>query len=286
MAREEIRRRTMRSLLALALLVAFWPSGASAKNDKIDERDTICAAYKGTALWGQCTRAVTHDCQDSSLAAPQCKRWAQAWRDQTGDTQPPWLLLCGVADSKCVFVTSETFTGNLVQAAQGSPYNGNPSNGLEAGDLICQHLADAPGSRAAPGTYKAWLSATTIQTAADRLTHALVPYVRVDGARVADDWSDLTTCEVDAGSGQCWGSKNPVGVTERLAPPQVSLVWTNTGDGGDLPRNDRRADCVAWTSSDGSQDGEGGDPQSYNQDWTDYYRASCDVEAALYCFQQ
>jgi hypothetical protein len=74
---------------------------------------------------------------------------------------------------KVVFVTS-----TLYQASFG---------GLEGADAVCQSHAAAVDL---PGTFRAWLSTRDV-TAAERLTHAAVPYVRTDGTTIADDWDDL-----------------------------------------------------------------------------------------------
>ena len=78
------------------------------------------------------------------------------------------------SSSKIIFITSETYTGNL--------------GGLAGADVECNSLAEAAELS---GTYKAWLSTPTV-SAADRLTHSEVPYVLPDGTRVADDWIDFT----------------------------------------------------------------------------------------------
>src|SRR5207248_10614341 len=74
--------------------------------------------------------------------------------------------VCGALASKRVFVTSATYNRNL---------------GVLAGaDAKCQALASAA---ALTGTYKAWLSTSTIN-ARDRVTQAGVPYTLVDGTVV------------------------------------------------------------------------------------------------------
>ena len=89
---------------------------------------------------------------------------------------------------KTVFVTSLTFTGDLIRQAD-DLMGSMAATGLEAGDLICQWLADDAD---VGGTYRAWLSDSFI-SAADRFAHADLPYVRTDGAVVAGSWTDLTS---------------------------------------------------------------------------------------------
>jgi hypothetical protein len=251
-------------LLGLALIPAFCPAGAFAGNDKIDQRDAICAAYKGTALWGQCTRAVVHDCQDSAQAAPQCEGWAQAWRDQTG-VVAPWLLQCGDAfGSKCVFVTSGVYNGNL--------------GGLAGADHKCADEARSEGSRAALGEYKAWLSTQNSYPAdGTRFTQAEVPYKLVNGDLVADSFAVLVTPGPQH-------LQTPIGIDASGAPAEgTEEVWTATQTNGQ--HND--GDCTGWT--DGTGVGPGG---VYGLDtltdigWTAYQEARPQDQLHLYCFEQ
>ena len=126
MTYDDPKPRTLGVLLALALTPAFWPISADASPKN---RDEICQGYKGTGLWGQCTRAVAAGCDVSEHAPSTCARWAERWHDQT-DTEPPWLV-CGGDGSCKVFVTSQTFSnGNL--------------GGLEGADTDCNNLAVSP----------------------------------------------------------------------------------------------------------------------------------------------
>ena len=82
-------------------------------------------------------------------------------------------ITCGDG-SKCVFVSSTLHTGDL--------------GGLTGADAICNNLAEAAGF---PGTYMAWLSDSSASPST-LFTQATVPYRRVDGTQVADDWTELT----------------------------------------------------------------------------------------------
>jgi hypothetical protein len=261
MARLEVLTLALGALIALAPSPVFWPTGASAAPEGVDE---ICADYRGTSLFGQCTRAVTHDCQDSALADPQCERWAQTWREQTG-AEPPWLLECGGSSSRCVFVTSSTHDGNL--------------GGLAGADAICQGLASSSGSLAARGTYKAWLSSSDV-SAGDRLAHSAVPYKLVDGTEVASDWVDLTDGTLTHSISITEGGSPLSGSTER--------VWTNTQADGALHFTQGGLNCVSWTQeSGGGLTGVAGFLSSTGSDWTDGDAQSCDsASVRLYCFQQ
>ena len=78
---------------------------------------------------------------------------------------------------KTVFVTSESFNGNL--------------GGLAGADAICQAEADGPASIVPSGTYLAWLSDGT-DSPDTRFTRSAHPYTLPDGTKIAEDFSDMT----------------------------------------------------------------------------------------------
>jgi hypothetical protein len=260
MAYDDLKLRTLGVLLALALAPTFWPTSAGASPEN---RDEICQGYQGTVLWGQCTRAVVHNCQDSTLAAPQCARWANDWQAQTG-TQPPWLV-CGGDGSCTVFVTSETFpNGNL--------------GGLEAADTECNSLASSANLS---GEYKAWLSdsgAGESPTTRFSTVGMRVPYVLANAAktRVADSWAALTDGSLDAA----------ISVDELGASPEVVAsgnVWTGTLGSG-VPGG---ADCFGWTAGGpGGGFGYVGVLALSDVRWTLVGLAQCTQAQHLYCFEQ
>ena len=171
----------MGGLLALALTPAFWPISAGASPEN---RDEFCQGYKGTALWGQCTRAVASGCAESEFAHPRCQQWAEQWEDQTGET-PPWVV-CG-GDGVCtVFITSEQYDGNL--------------GGLDGANEKCNQLAAAAGLE---GTYSAWLSTDEDNDPESLFTHAQLPYRSVgeqqnEGPQIAANWTAWTTGTLDS----------------------------------------------------------------------------------------
>lgn len=137
---------------------------------------------------------------------------------------------------KTVFATSGEFSPDLMT----KPFelaSTMAGTGLEAGDVICQRLAD---DAVVGGTYKAWLS-DSAEVAAEWLNHAGVPYVRTDGAIVANDWADFAD-----GSLVLPINVDEVGVDDDL-PGFSAWVWTGTAtDGLNL---DRATDwCDVWSS--------------------------------------
>ena len=158
---------------------------------------------------------------------------------------------------RTVFLSSSTHKGNL--------------GGLAGGDRICQDLADAAGLS---GTYLAWLSDSN-ESPRTRFTQSTVPYVRVDGVKVADSWLDLTDSSLDA----------PINVDQTGTSRRGRHVWTGTKTAG------RAAafHCSGWTALTG--DGETGDRSVTNRRWTEDSTPPCGgggtfTGAALYCFQQ
>jgi hypothetical protein len=180
-----------------------------------------------------------------------------------------------VGGTKLVFVTSISFTGDL--------------GGLAGADGKCQQLA-TQASRS--GTFKAWLSSTTISAGA-RLTHSTGPYVLVNGTQVAANWAGLTSGTL----------LSPINVTETGgAPPSSNIVctftnvpaaWTATAPNGTLATT-VGATCADWTTSGPSNGAVLGVVSQINGNWTDGCGSQtavgtatvCAEVAALYCIEQ
>ncbi|HRI71476.1 MAG TPA: hypothetical protein PK156_44890, partial [Polyangium sp.] len=179
-------------------------------------------------------------------------------------------------ESKCVkpktvFVTSTIYKGDL--------------GGLAGADAKCQTRAKAAGL---DGEFKAWLSDSKT-SAASRLTHAQVPYVRVDGSVLAKDWTEWT-------SGQL---RVPLQLTELGGWPTIiphppgcdnSLVWTNTKEDGSLVSKTRT--CNDWTdgASPPGPDKGGIWGQTHSTSlWSNECKSEltgCKDEFPLYCIEQ
>ena len=172
--------------------------------------------------------------------------------------------------SKTVFVTSESYTGNL--------------GGLAGADQKCNDLAAAASLA---GDYKAWLSDSS-QSPNTRFTQFPGPYKMVNGTVIASDFADV----VD-------GALNTViDRDEHGAPPSSftssPFVWTSTKPDGS-GREDRH--CVDWTNdvpgqAPGILGGGGifaddfGTTASPIERWTYIGSTTCAIAAHLYCFQQ
>jgi hypothetical protein len=179
-----------------------------------------------------------------------------------------WTAVCHV-----VFVTSTTYNANL--------------GGLKGADTKCQTVASAAQL---DGTFKAWLSDSTTN-ASDRLTHATVPYVRVDGTHVAENWTDLTDGTLAA----------PMVITEQGQTDTTGRAWTGTDESGGSEGEACEGTLhIDWTfGGAGSGDnilGVMGQTTATDCHWTrdapegcgspavTYSR--CDTLGALYCIEQ
>ncbi len=136
---------------------------------------------------------------------------------------------CG-DDSRCIFVSSTTYTG-----AFGQPGD----TGLLEADAACQAQAQAanPPLR---GTYRAWLSVDGGGSPSTRFVLPQnLPYVMPEGTRVADDYATLTSVDL-----QAFLDKDENG----NASPAANF-WSNTARDG-TPM-DAGQDCNRWTTAAG-----------------------------------
>ncbi len=139
--------------------------------------------------------------------------------------------------------------------------------GLAGADALCASQAAAAGLT---GDFRAWLS-TVDSPVADRFTQSEVPYVLVDGTRIADDWEDLTDDSL-----QAFIDLDATGVT------RGGDVWTGT-----LPSGL----AYAQTDCDGFTNGSIGSAlcgttRSINSSWTANRIPTCNTPLRLFCFQQ
>lgn len=169
-----------------------------------------------------------------------------------------------------VFVSSQTYNGNLQVAA------GGPEGGL-AGDAICQSLADAAGLG---GTWVAWLSDDDFDAA-----------TRLQAAGGHGPWF----LGPDTGSGpQVFANREatsgapavPIDVTEQGNTVGSGLVWTGTKAGGAAAA----PNCGNWT--DDTTDlavhdvyGRSGALARSDDAWTDAIDSSCLEGHHLYCLE-
>lgn len=163
--------------------------------------------------------------------------------------------------AKKVFVSSKTYTGKEVDGVTGAHKH-------------CTDLAMAAELDNAPN-FRAFVSATGF-TPAEHFVHAMIPYVRVDGIRVADDWQDLVLHGPDPG----------IVITETGELLMYGFVWTGTGSDGEMFVPEQT--CDGWTSDSPLIKGRVGrtSPAPNDTQWTSYLTMECDYSYRLLCFEQ
>jgi hypothetical protein len=187
------------------------------------------------------------------------------------------LSVPSTPNPKTVFVTSQTFNGNL--------------GGVSGAHNKCQTLADA-STLAPPGTYKAWISDIGGSSPSNMFTRNADFYKTVDGKIVANGWEKLTELDYNGGN-----LLNPINITENGEEVMVTndnfhKVWTATAADGTLVNNgfqNTAADvrtCEEWTSSSSEIRTIMGEVQRLNYQWTDINAVKCSNQSRLYCFQQ
>ena len=240
--------RGLSALIAVALV--FGGVGpASAQNE------SVCDVLDGAA-WGLCNAyCEAMECDgDGRASQTACDRVNALFEAQDVGPMP-----CEHPEGNLVFVTSQTYTGNL--------------SGLGGADDKCDALAAGANL---PGTYVAWLSDSKTD-AIDRLT-GTGPFINTVGDTIADDISELTSGNLQIG----------IKYDEEGGAFAVNRkVWTGT-DGygmGDDPID--TGYCGDWTEA--SCNGAVlGNHQHQTVGWTDSggYSNAFDQNHALYCFQQ
>jgi len=176
----------------------------------------------------------------------------------------------GVAcESACRFVANVVFVSSAI-------YTGKGVDGVTGAHGHCVDLATAAGLDNADA-FKAFVSAVGY-TPADHFVHADIPYVRLDGIRVADDWNDLIQN----------GPSPGIVVTETKDHLMFGYVWTGTGPDGEMYLPEMT--CTGWTSDmpDPVIKGRVGriSPDPDDTQWTSYANFGCHLDYRLYCFEQ
>lgn len=186
--------------------------------------------------------------------------WTDTGNDADCDTAK--RLYCFQSNHRTVFVTSTTHSGDFGPA------------GVRGADAICQSRADAAGLT---GNYVAWLSGggSALQ-AQSRIDNANMPYRLVDGTKIANNWTALTSGTLEA----------PINRDENGAlRSQANNVWTGTSANGTGAGTIGGTMCAGWqgTSSDS---GRVGSSSATNGDWTTTgTNEACNNLNHLYCVE-
>jgi hypothetical protein len=204
---------------------------------------------------------------------------------ETGNDAPPDVTTqdAPALTQYIVFVTSTMYTGNL--------------GGLAGADAKCMERAAAAMPSPLPGTFKAWMSDSTVSAAMHLTTHATVPYVMLDGTPIAADWNALTSANgaqvqnmitvdenghtVPTSDSNCYDPTTGTNVAGHF-------VWTNSNDDGSLFTSAGTCqDLTSQSDADTGNTGSGSNDQMSTQWWSSWCNGqSCDSSAALYCVQQ
>lgn len=170
---------------------------------------------------------------------------------------PVYIGCNGALDcERVVFATTKDFGGGF--------------GGIAEADLRCQNHADASQSPRVKGRkFVAWVS-TAASSVASRFPKGTKAYVRPDGAKIANDWSDLTDGDL----------MNGISLNEDGAPPGGSdRVWTGTNNNG-TSSNDT---CGGW--KDLQEQGQRGNLGGAGGGWSNIDDVGCGNAAHLYCFE-
>ena len=174
---------------------------------------------------------------------------------------------CASESQKVVFVTSETYTGDLRETPEGT--------GLEGADAKCNALAVEANL---PGEFKAWLSDSVSRDLSSRFAPSEYEYRLVDGTVIATGFDDLLDGQLTS----------PIQLTEDSNQvPIDSGMWTGTLEDGTWAGPGKV--CDDWTSSDAFSDqGLIGltDDSIASFWWTSYGPITCNISFRLYCFEQ
>ena len=161
-----------------------------------------------------------------------------------------------------MFVTEQKFVGTML-------------GGVADADLECQAAAMNAGLGIA---WRAWLSDDTSEPA-DDIEQSSDPYYLVDGTKVADDFTHLTS----VGLGTELASAINRDENGMLVANGEASVWTGTSPFGLLEPN-----CYNWSSNvPAGATGVVGDANRKDVGWTKLLiQRPCGTAAHLYCFEQ
>lgn len=196
------------------------------------------------------------DCDDlePSITLPG-NDWAHCQACGVGCDPLQACLGGACVEARRVFVTSSRQSGDM--------------GGVEGADDICQDLADAEGLG---GSFRAYIRNSDV-TLEERLEHAAVPYVRLDGVLIANEWTDLTDGNLQA----------PLARDEHRAP-HVDLTeraWT----GLQTSKVQFEGYCGGWM--DGLALGAVGEVPATGPLWeANNIQNPCTFELRLYCIEQ
>ena len=220
---------------------------------------TVTSSPTGISCPGTCTRATDYGSTITLTARPAANHtftgWSGAGCTGTGTcvitvTAAVTATATFAPPPNIAFVTSSIHTGNL--------------GGLAGADAICQARANA---LALGGTYRAWLSTSTINAPARFAGSS--GWVRVDGKPFANTISQLVAGRV----------YYPLALNERGGSELGEAVWTGTSSSGALSG----VACTNWTDATTAISGTIGYTHYGTGSWTQNGGGACSSSQHLYC---
>ncbi len=166
------------------------------------------------------------------------------------------------------FATDALYDGDLL---------GDPAPADAEADAICNAAAAGAGL---PGTYRAWLSSTTV-SAASRFAGARGGWVRPDGVPVAGSLAALT-------SAQLLSTINITELGNQITNNAELTFWTNTLPSGAIAVTSAAQTCQNFTSTSGASGSSVlGRTTEAGTEWTSLPGnfQNCSQPAHLACFQ-
>jgi hypothetical protein len=144
--------------------------------------------------------------------------------------------------------------------------------GAAGGDDVCANEAQAEAGvspRVRGRQFTAWLS-TSAAPVGTRIVHGTGPYIRVDGARVADNFAALLSGALES----------PIVLDATGTAVPTNPVWTGTAaDGGPS------GDCASWSSESSTDVGVVGTTSQTSTSWTASGSQACSAPGHLYCIE-
>ena len=228
---------------------------------------TVTSAPAGVACGSTCRASYAYGTAVSLAATPDANQYFAGWDSAvcTGSGACVFTITSNTAVAAAFFpVANIVFTTSTTQ----TPALG----GLSGADALCAQRAAAAKL---PGTYKAWLSTSTVN-AIDRLGSAS-GWVRTDGKPVSNSVADIAHGKL-------------------FYPPRLDefgkdlgadpVVMTGTWVDGTLTSYPGYTTCGDFTSAVNDPNSEliGGSASASSEMFTDYFAMYCDQDARIYCF--
>ena len=232
----------------------------------------------GTLANDQCTQWTSSAGGGQSIAlTTSASQWSQgdALTDGCGTAKRLYCFLQGSAPpveeffepGALAFVTNEAGTADL-ESWSGSA----GQDGLVGADEVCQSEA-AAARLPSPDSFRAWLSDGGVEppvNAKDRFPSD-IPWVRVDGIRVANDLADI----INDGNIRTPLRKTAFG---EWVATQLE-VWTGTFSGGTASPSS----CDSWSTTEVAETPPFGLADEVSFAWTVKSTDSCEKSFRLYC---